>query len=211
MDLVQKKKKHGAGRNRNERKDGCFASSAPAGLREAGAVWPIFTRPEFAFIPHSEIGRGARPPRAQFCAPSRKTRTSRNVSSVRDRAARVMLAARRGQPHPGRACSPTAEYAFMSSWTGSRGRCSKQINACGLTARNKDESPRAAGSSMLPAATPAVFMIVVRMVVGMVVRMTVGVVVIAAMVMLVTSSVIRWNRCVPALPAGQQHKKQPRQ
>jgi hypothetical protein len=51
----------------------------------------------------------------------------------------------------------------------------------------------------------------VCMVVGMIVRMTVGVVVIAAMVMRVTSSVIRRRRGVPALPAGQQHEKQPRQ
>jgi hypothetical protein len=64
---------------------------------------------------------------------------------------------------------------------------------------------------MLPAATPAVFVIVVCMVVGMIVRMTVGVVVIAAMVLRVTRSVIRRRRGIPALPAGQQHEKQPRQ
>ena len=56
--------------------------------------------------PTSEIERRARPLRALFSALSRKTRSRRNDSSVRVGVARKTLAARRGQPHPRRVCSP---------------------------------------------------------------------------------------------------------
>jgi prepilin-type N-terminal cleavage/methylation domain-containing protein len=54
----------------------------------------------------------ARPPRAQFSAPSRKIRTHQDDLNVHVRFTREMLAARRGQQRPWRSCSPAAQSGF---------------------------------------------------------------------------------------------------
>jgi hypothetical protein len=62
--------------------------------------------------PKTEIETGARPPRAQFSAPPRKTRAHRKVSSVHFSFARKMLAARRGQQRPGAGVLPNFGFRF---------------------------------------------------------------------------------------------------
>ena len=76
----------------------------------------------------SEMERGARPPRAQFSAPSRKTWSHRNEPNVRDSRARKMLAARRGQLHPGGCAPQTSEFGFSRNAAISTGlRCFESV------------------------------------------------------------------------------------
>jgi hypothetical protein len=63
--------------------------------------------PPSSFNPNSEIETGARPPRAQFSAPSRKTRAHRNVPIVRGRVTRNRLAARARPATPGAGVLPS--------------------------------------------------------------------------------------------------------
>ena len=65
--------------------------------------------------PDSEIEKGARPPRAQFSAPSRKTTVPGIVQKRHDQPLRTQCWTRgRVQPRPGRACSPTSEFRINS-------------------------------------------------------------------------------------------------
>ena len=68
------------------------------------------------FNPDYELEPGARPPRAQFFAPPRKTRTHGKIPSVRGRVTRNQLAARRAQQRPGRACSPTSVFGINATF-----------------------------------------------------------------------------------------------
>jgi len=71
----------------------------------------------FAFTSISEAEWGARPPRALFSAPPRKTPDAGNLPATAH-PARVPEAGREGaSSHArGRACSPTSEFGFTGSW-----------------------------------------------------------------------------------------------
>ena len=76
--------------------------SRPKGLFFEGGREGVTSRAAIALNPNSEIGMGARPPRAQFSAPSRKTRAHRSHPKVLS------------QHAPGRRC-PASEFGLKTA------------------------------------------------------------------------------------------------